>query len=485
MRFRDQLGVPFHLTYSDGLLRDIRYMPEDGLPVSAQAGKRTKKRSEISRLSAEVEGPCGPGRVGGCSAAQGDMGGPSNVAMSQSPGKKKKCTPGPPRGQTPTGRKKVNLKAVPGTGDTAGARTQVPRRRRRPGMATLSEIRKLQRSTDLCLAFRPFLRLVREVVERDIAPGMGVRFQMTAVRALMEAAEAYLVANFENTNEVAIYSKRVTIQVRDMRLVDKWSKPRWVEKYQGMLDEKARAEERQERMDAKQAERDGSRAGAKKRKAREEDKRQTVRIMSMSVAQVEAALAEVMKYAKEGIHYNGDNELSLLQDRVPRYFIVAVDMRFTIMANGEGCVKARTLLQRFRESPHVRVDIDVEDSAYSLKGVVQWICSEGMCEEGDTDMTMQHTGGIYIPANLGKLLGTVARNGGMLVDGSKDELKSGAAEILVLSKMKDITQTPPEDFQDVTVIVADGVKYILLDQLVNFMKKSATTRTSSMRRCTK
>ncbi|GBG88095.1 hypothetical protein CBR_g46584 [Chara braunii] len=267
----------------------------------------------------------------------------------------------------------------------------------------------------------PFLRRMREVVERDIAPGMGVRFQMTAVRALMEAAEAYLVANFENTNEVAIHLKRVTIQ-------------------------------------------------------REEDERQTVRIMSMSVAQVEAALAEVMKYAKEGVYYNDDSELSLLQDRVLRYFIIAVDMRSTIMANGEGCVKARTLLQCFRESPHVRMDNDVEDTAYSLRGVVQWICSEGMCEEGDVNMTMQQTGGTYTPANLSKLLGTVARNGGKLVDGSKEELKSGAAEILVLSRMKDITQTPPEDFQDVSVIVVDGVEYILLDQLVDFMKKSDDDR---------
>ncbi|GBG82350.1 hypothetical protein CBR_g34634 [Chara braunii] len=140
-------------------------------------------------------------------------------------------------------------------------------------------------------------------------------------------------------------------------------------------------------------------------------------------------------------------------------------MRSTIMANGEGCIKARTLLQRFRESPHVRVDSDVEDGAYSLKGVVKCICSEGMCEEGDVDMTMQQTGRTYTPANLGKLLGIVAQNGGMLVDGSKEELKSGAAKILVLSRMKDITQTPPQDFQDVPVIVADGVEYILLDQL--------------------
>ncbi|GBG67557.1 hypothetical protein CBR_g686 [Chara braunii] len=259
--------------------------------------------------------------------------------------------------------------------------------------------------------------------------------EMMAVRALMEATEGYLVANFENTNEVAIHSKRVTIQVRDMRLV----------------------------------------AGLRNIK-REEEERQTVRIMSMSVAQVEAALAEVMKYAKEGVHYNGDSELSLLQDRVPRYFIVAVDVRSTIMANDEGCVKARTLLQRFRESPHVRVDNDVEDSAYSLKGVVQWICSEGMYEEEDVDMTMRQTGGTYTPANLDKLLDTVARNGGMLVDGSKDELKSGAAEILVLSIMKDITQTPPEDFQDVSVIVANGMEYILLDQLVDFRKKNDDDR---------
>ncbi|GBG84466.1 hypothetical protein CBR_g38750 [Chara braunii] len=200
-------------------------------------------------------------------SAQGDMSGLSDVAMSQSPGKMKKCTSGPPCGQTPAGRKKVNPKAVPATGDTACAQTQVSRRRRRPGMATLAEIRKFQRSTDLGLAFGPFLRLVRKVVEENIAPGMGVRFQMTAVRALMEAAEAYLAVNFENTNEVAIHSKRVTIQVKDMRLVDRLSKPRSVEKYQGMLDEKARVEERQQWIEARQAERDGSRAGSKKRKA--------------------------------------------------------------------------------------------------------------------------------------------------------------------------------------------------------------------------
>ncbi|GBG85139.1 hypothetical protein CBR_g39705 [Chara braunii] len=198
--------------------------------------------------------------------------------------------------------------------------------------------------------------------------------------------------------------------------------------------------------------------------------------MSMSVAQVQAALAEVMKYAKEGVHYDNDNEFSLLEDRVPRCFIVNVDMRSTMMANGEGCVKAQTLLQRFRESPHIRVDSDVEDRAYSLKGVVQWMCSEGMCEEGDVDMTMLQKGGRYTPSDFKKLLGTSAKNSEMVVDGSKDELKNGASRILVFSRMKDITQTPPEDFQDVPVIVADGVEYVLLDQLVDFMKNSPNDR---------
>ncbi|GBG77389.1 hypothetical protein CBR_g23720 [Chara braunii] len=194
--------------------------------------------------------------------------------------------------------------------------------------------------------------------------------------------------------------------------------------------------------------------------------------MSMSIAQVHAALAEVMKYAKEDVHYDNDCEFSLLEDRVPRCFIVSVDMRSTMMANDEGCVKAQTLLQRFRESPHVHVDNNVEDRACSLKGVVQWMCSEGMCEEGDVDITMLQKEGRYTPANFKKLLGTFAKNSKMVVDGSKGELKTGAAKILVLSRMKDIIQTPPEDVQDVPIIVADGVEYVVVDQLVDFMKKS-------------
>ena len=45
-----------------------------------------------------------------------------------------------------------------------------------------------------------------------------LRFQSSAVMALQEAAEAYLVSLFEDTNLCAIHAKRVTIMPRDMQL---------------------------------------------------------------------------------------------------------------------------------------------------------------------------------------------------------------------------------------------------------------------------
>ena len=44
------------------------------------------------------------------------------------------------------------------------------------------------------------------------------RFQSTAIGALQEAAEAYLVSLFEDTNLCAIHAKRVTIMPKDIQL---------------------------------------------------------------------------------------------------------------------------------------------------------------------------------------------------------------------------------------------------------------------------
>jgi histone H3 len=87
--------------------------------------------------------------------------------------------------------------------------------RYRPGTVALREIRRFQKSTDLLIRKLPFQRLLREVAQNFRT---DVRFQSTAILALQEAAEAYLVGLFEDTNVCAIHAKRVTIMPKDMRL---------------------------------------------------------------------------------------------------------------------------------------------------------------------------------------------------------------------------------------------------------------------------
>jgi histone H3 len=88
-------------------------------------------------------------------------------------------------------------------------------RRYRPGTVALREIRKYQRTSDLLLRKLPFQRLVREIAQQQQA---DLRFQSTALLALQEAAEAYLVGLFEDTNLCAIHANRVTIFPKDMQL---------------------------------------------------------------------------------------------------------------------------------------------------------------------------------------------------------------------------------------------------------------------------
>jgi histone H3 len=47
---------------------------------------------------------------------------------------------------------------------------------------------------------------------------VDLRFQTSALLALQEAAEAYLVSLFEDTNCAALHAKRVTIMPKDMYL---------------------------------------------------------------------------------------------------------------------------------------------------------------------------------------------------------------------------------------------------------------------------
>mmetsp|Transcript_17303 Transcript_17303/g.28443 ORF Transcript_17303/g.28443 Transcript_17303/m.28443 type:complete len:133 (-) Transcript_17303:871-1269(-) len=88
-------------------------------------------------------------------------------------------------------------------------------RRYRPGTVALREIRRYQKSTDLIIKKATFQRVVREISQRF---GSDLRFQSTAVLALQEAAEAYLIGLFEDINLCAIHAKRVTIMPKDIHL---------------------------------------------------------------------------------------------------------------------------------------------------------------------------------------------------------------------------------------------------------------------------
>lgn len=130
------------------------------------------------------------------------------MARTKLTARKQNQTAGKVPRKTPIGHKAAK-KSAPATG---GAKKT---HRFRPGTVALREIRRYQKSTDLLVRKLPFQRLVREVAQEFKA---DLRFQSSAVLALQEATESYMVGLFEDTNLCAIHAKRVTIMPRDMQL---------------------------------------------------------------------------------------------------------------------------------------------------------------------------------------------------------------------------------------------------------------------------
>lgn len=87
----------------------------------------------------------------------------------------------------------------------------------RPGVLALKEIRKYQKSTEFLIPKLPFQRLVREIATK-FSTGENIRFEPAGIAAIQEAAEAYLVGLFEDSNLCAIHAKRVTIMPKDIQL---------------------------------------------------------------------------------------------------------------------------------------------------------------------------------------------------------------------------------------------------------------------------
>ena len=119
-------------------------------------------------------------------------------------------------------RKKAAARMAKKGGQKAPKGGVKKRYRYRLGTVALKQIRQYQKSTELLIRKLPFQRLVREIAsdsEVIKSPLCGkVRFQSAAIMALQEAAEAYLIGLFEDTNLCALHAKRVTIMPKDIQL---------------------------------------------------------------------------------------------------------------------------------------------------------------------------------------------------------------------------------------------------------------------------
>ena len=95
--------------------------------------------------------------------------------------------------------------------------------RYRPGMVALREIRHYQRSTENLIKKTPFQKLIKEISQEyricpdgPGTPSVQACFQSTAIAALQEAAENFIVGLFEDVNLLAIHARHVTIMPHDI-----------------------------------------------------------------------------------------------------------------------------------------------------------------------------------------------------------------------------------------------------------------------------
>ena len=86
--------------------------------------------------------------------------------------------------------------------------------RYQPGMVALREIRRYQKSTENLIKRTPFQKLIRDISQEyricpdgPGTPSAQVRFQSTAIAALQEAAENYIVGLLEDVNLLAIHAR--------------------------------------------------------------------------------------------------------------------------------------------------------------------------------------------------------------------------------------------------------------------------------------
>lgn len=89
-------------------------------------------------------------------------------------------------------------------------------RKFRPGAAALREIRMLQKTATLLIPRQPFSRLIRAIAAHYEKPEL--RFRCSALEALQEATEAFLVGLLHDASICSLHGRRVTLMPKDLQL---------------------------------------------------------------------------------------------------------------------------------------------------------------------------------------------------------------------------------------------------------------------------
>jgi histone H3 len=86
-----------------------------------------------------------------------------------------------------------------------------------PGTMALREIQKFQKNTNVLIRKSSFQRLVREILHAS-SENSDMQMQSTALLALQEATEYFMVDVLSNTNLCTMHGNQVTIKSKDLAL---------------------------------------------------------------------------------------------------------------------------------------------------------------------------------------------------------------------------------------------------------------------------
>lgn len=99
------------------------------------------------------------------------------------------------------------------------SKPEKPIKVRRPRGQAEREVNYYQRTTSLLIRKIPFARVVRDIVLELWKGENRLYWKTTALLALQEAAEWYIVCLFQDANLCAQHAKRVTVMSEDLALV--------------------------------------------------------------------------------------------------------------------------------------------------------------------------------------------------------------------------------------------------------------------------